>query len=80
MLNFTRWRDFPSISSLIDAKEYLRTLEELCFFIDAVQAKINGSGACSRKANQACIPPKILVRLAVQKLINEGLAPLPGGT
>ncbi|KAL1879168.1 hypothetical protein Daus18300_001747 [Diaporthe australafricana] len=77
-LNFTRWRDFLSISSLTDAKEYLRGLEELCSFIDAVQEKIDLSRACSTKGSETCIPPKMLVRLAVQKLINESLVTSPG--
>lgn len=72
-LHTTRWQFFPSLSQAIDAKEYQQPLEELCTFIEAIQLKMNGYRACSRKGQAACHPPQLVGRVAAQGLINRRL-------
>ncbi|KAJ0122355.1 hypothetical protein J7T55_002868 [Diaporthe amygdali] len=67
-LNSSTWQGFPSLFSVIEAKQYHRTLEELCAFIEAVQKKIDCFKACDRMGIEACLPPRLLGRDTVQNL------------
>lgn len=72
LLDSAIWRDFPKLS----AKEYHQPLERLCEFVTAIQAKMTGYVACNRKG-QACCPPQLIGRKAVEDLVTQGLqAPL----
>ncbi|POS71356.1 hypothetical protein DHEL01_v210250 [Diaporthe helianthi] len=73
---------FPRLSDVIEIPntQFYLPLERLCSFIDKVQEKMDGYPACGRRGQWACVPPRLVGRMAVEDLIAKGMQEPLGAT